>query len=71
MYANLHDSLKKKGLSVNATALAIKMPESTFRKKLFEREFSIEEAYKIKDNLFPEMDMRFLFENSKSREKEW
>lgn len=70
MYANLHDSLKKKGLSVNATALAIKMPEATFRKKLFERDFSIDEAYRIKDNLFPEMDMRFLFEKSKSREEE-
>lgn len=64
MYANLHDSLKKKGLSVNATASAIKMPEATFRKKLFEREFSIEEAYRIKDNLFPEMDMRYLFEKT-------
>ena len=61
MYANLVESLRKKGISINAAAAAISMPESTFRTKTKDRSFSIEEAYAIKDNLFPEADMRYLF----------
>lgn len=40
----------------------MKMPESTFRKKVNDRCFSVEEAFLIKDNLFPEADMRYLFD---------
>lgn len=64
MYANLIDSLRKKGISINAAAAAIRMPESTFRTKANDRSFSVEEAYLIKDNLFPEVDMRYLFKIS-------
>ena len=63
MYKNLENELKRKGLSVNAAAAAIGMPEPTFRGKLSvkERSFSIEEAIKIKLNLFPELDIMYLF----------
>ena len=61
MYENLEKCLKMKGLSVNAAAKAIGMPEATFRTKLGGRTFSIDEAFEIIDNLFPEYDMRYLF----------
>ena len=64
MYNHLAEALKKKGLSINAAAAAIGMPEPTFRGKMSvpDRSFSIEEAIKIKLNLFPEMDIQSLFE---------
>jgi hypothetical protein len=63
MYSNLEKELRKKGLSVNAAALAIGMPEPTFRGKLTvkDRSFSFEEAARIKNNLFPELDIFYLF----------
>lgn len=61
MYTNLEKSLKQKGLSMNAAAKLIGMPEATFRTKLNGRSFSIDEAFEILDNLFPEYDMRYLF----------
>lgn len=69
MYVNLERCLKQKGLSVNAAARAIGMPEPTFRTKLNGREFSISEAFSISDNLFPEYDFRYLF-HQEGAEKE-
>ena len=64
MYENLSKALKSKGISNNAAAAAIGMPEPTFRGKMTvkDRSFTIEEAIKIKNNLFPEMDITYLFE---------
>lgn len=66
MYCNLENELKRKGLSVNAAAAAIGMPEPTFRGKLSieDRSFSIEEAIRIKLNLFPELDIFYLFKQN-------
>lgn len=66
MYENLSNALKKKGISFNAAAAAIGMPEPTFRGKMNipDRSFSIEEAINIKLNLFPEMDIQYLFEKT-------
>lgn len=61
MYKNLLNSLQKKGISINAAAAAIQMPEATFRTKAQNRSFYFEEALEIRDNLFPELDLRFLF----------
>lgn len=67
MYNNLDTELKKKGLSINAAAAAIGMPEPTFRGKMSieDRSFTIEEAINIKLNLFPELDIFYLFKNDK------
>ena len=64
MYENLKTALKNKGISNNAAAAAIGMPEPTFRGKMTvrDRSFSIEEAIHIKLNLFPELDIMFLFQ---------
>lgn len=64
MYNNLDKALKSKGISFNAAAAAIGMPEPTFRGKMNikDRSFSFDEAVKIKVNLFPEMDIFYLFE---------
>lgn len=64
MYANLLESLQRKGISINAAALAIGMPEATFRTKVQDRSFYVEEAFYIKENLFPELDFKYLFKKS-------
>lgn len=66
MYGNLRKCLNNKGISVRAAALAIGMPEATFRTKLDleGRMFSVDEAFAIKDGLFPEIEMRYLFKNT-------
>lgn len=71
MYTNLSNELKAKGLSLNAAAAAIGMPEATFRGKMTipERSFSIEEAISIKLNLFPELDIFYLFNKSEAINK--
>lgn len=61
MYTNLNDSLKRKGLSISAAAKLLSIPEATFRTKLQERSFNVEEAIRIKENLFPELDIFYLF----------
>ncbi|MBQ3330296.1 MAG: DNA-binding protein [Ruminococcus sp.] len=68
MYENLRNALKAKGISHNAAAAAIGMPEPTFRGKMTieDRSFSIEEAIRIKINLFPEMDMMYLFQREET-----
>lgn len=66
MYINLINALKNKGISNTAAAATIEMPEPTFRSKISGRSqcgFTIDEAFKIKDNLFPEMDLTYLFAN--------
>lgn len=62
MYANLAQALKTKGISMNAAAATIGLPEATFRTKLQDRAFKIEEAIRIKRTLFPEMDLTYLFQ---------
>lgn len=65
MYVNLKKCLKTKGISTRAAALTIGMPEATFRAKMSidGRLFSTDEAFAIKDELFPEMELRYLFKN--------
>lgn len=67
MYANLLSSLNCKGISVNAAAKVVGMPESTLRTKIYERSFDLEEAFMIRDNLFPEYDIRYLFERTETK----
>ena len=64
MYVNLLENLQKKGISINAAALAVGMPEATFRTKVQERSFYVEEAFNIKENLFPELDFKYLFKKT-------
>ena len=69
MYANLKKELMQKGISVTAAAALIGMPEPTFRTKLNGRAqcgFSIEEAFCIKENIFPERDLVYLFTKAKT-----
>lgn len=66
MYKNLLNSLQNKGISINAAAAAIQMPEATFRTKAQNRSFYFKEALQIRDNLFPELDLRFLFKKDEA-----
>ncbi|MCM1061962.1 MAG: DNA-binding protein [Eubacterium sp.] len=67
MYEHLSNAIKTKGLSLRAVAAAIGMPEPTFRAKINGRSecgFTIEEAFAIQDNVFPEMDIKYLFKRN-------
>lgn len=70
MYNNLKRALQSKGISFNAAAAAIGMPEPTFRGKMNikDRSFSVEEAIRIKFDLFPEMDVIYLFKKDEDTE---
>ena len=67
MYSNLLDELNKKGISINAAAKIIDMPEATLRTKIQSRSFDFDEAFALRDNLFPEFDMRYLFKNDNTK----
>ncbi len=69
MYLNLLENLQKKGISINAAALAVGMPEATFRTKIQDRSFYVEEAFHIKENLFPELDFKYLFKKADEENK--
>lgn len=62
MYANLKANLDRKGISISAAAKLLSMPDATFRTKLNDRSFSVDEAFQVKRNLFPELDIFYLFE---------
>ena len=67
MYEHLSNAIKSKGLSFRAVATIIGMPEATFRAKTNGRSgcrFTIEEAFSIQENVFPEMDIKFLFKRN-------
>ncbi len=67
-YKRLIDAMQNKGLSNRAVAATIGMPEATFRTKIngqTESGFTIGEAVDIKTNLFPEMDIIYLFTRQK------
>lgn len=71
MYPNLISALKSKGISNTAAAATIKMPEPTFRSKINGRSqcgFTVDEAFSIKFNLFPELDIMYLFESQQETE---
>lgn len=67
MYANLMDQLNKKSISINAAAKIIDMPEATLRTKIQSRSFDVDEAFTLRDNLFPEFDMRYLFKKEETK----
>lgn len=66
MYNNLDRELGASKLSWRNAAAAIGMPESTFRNKLKDGTFNIEEAFLIKRRLFPKYDLEYLFEHTKA-----
>ncbi len=71
MYKNLIKALNAKGLSYYAAGATIGMPEATFRGKIegkVKSGFSVEEAFSIKINIFPEMDIMYLFDKAEIAE---
>lgn len=66
MHKKLLNSLQNNGISINGATAAIQMLEATFRTKAQKRSFYFEEAFEIRDNLFPELDLRFLFKKDEA-----
>ncbi len=61
MFSNLNREINANGMSWRSVAVAIGMPESTFRSKITDGEFSIGEAFKIRHRVFPKYDLEYLF----------
>ncbi len=61
MYKNLEHEIAASGMSYRSVAAAIGMPESTFRGKMNRGSFTVEEAFKIKQLLFPKYEYEYLF----------
>ncbi len=64
MYRNLDREINANGMSWRSVSGAIGMPESTFRNKITKGDFSIGEAFSIKERLFPKYELEYLFEKS-------
>lgn len=64
MFGNLDREIAANKLSWRAAAKAIGMPESTFRAKITDGEFSVTEAFAIKHRLFPKYTLEYLFEKT-------
>lgn len=61
---NLEMALKNKGISDEVVCSVLGIHRNTLRnKKTGESEFTISEAFKIKENLLPEYDLEYLFNN--------
>lgn len=61
MFANLDREIGANGMSWRTVASAINMPESTFRSKITSGNFTIDEAFNIKNIVFPKYALEYLF----------
>lgn len=66
MYSNLDKEIYANKMSMRSVSSAIGMPESTFRSKITSGDFSISEAFKIKERLFPKYDLEYLFSKTEN-----
>lgn len=62
MYLNLDKEISTAKMSWRSSAEAIGMPEATFRDKIRKENFTIEEAFRVKERLFPKFTLEYLFE---------
>lgn len=61
MYKNLDQEISTNKMSWRSVSRAIGMPESTFRNKITDGYFTVDEAFDIKHMLFPKLDIEYLF----------
>lgn len=64
MYPNLDKEISGHKMSWRSVAKAVGMPESTFRDKITKGSFAVEEAFEIKNLLFPKYESEYLFERA-------
>jgi len=69
MYYNLLAEIEKRGLSKKEVATISKIPYTTLLDRLNGRHiFTLEEAIKIRDLMFPGMNIEYLFATDKEEE---
>ena len=66
MFANLDREIGASKMSWRSVSAAIGMPEATFRYKIREGDFTVEEAFLIKERVFPKYELQYLFERSET-----
>lgn len=69
MFLNLDKEIGANKMSWRSAALAIGMPEATFRHKITSGNFTVEEAFAIKERLFPKYTLEYLFERTEQPNK--
>lgn len=69
MYNNLNKEILANGMSWRSTAAAIGMPESTFRNKISSGDFSVDEAFSIKERVLPKYELAYLFAKDEHENK--
>lgn len=62
MYENLKIEMVKKGITSSQLAELLGVHVNTVTNKIAHGPFSIEEAFLIKNNLFPDLEIAYLFE---------
>lgn len=67
MFANLNREIGANGMSWRSVASAINMPESTFRNKITNGEFTVSEAFQIKEKVLPKYTLEYLFAKEKQQ----
>lgn len=62
MYENLKIEMVKKGITNTQLAILLGVHVNSIANKILHGPFSIEEAFLIKNNYFPDLDITYLFE---------
>lgn len=64
MFVNLDKEIGASKMSWRSVASAIGMSEATFRHKITKGNFSVEEAFLIKERVLPKFTLEYLFERT-------
>lgn len=64
MFANLDREIGANKMSWRSVSAAIGMSESTFRHKITVGNFTIDEAFMIKNRVLPKYSLEYLFEKT-------
>ena len=69
MFANLDKEIGANKMSWRSVASAIGMSEATFRHKITKGNFTVDEAFMIKERVLPKYTLDYLFERTEIDEE--
>ncbi|MGN0613578.1 MAG: hypothetical protein ACI4JB_06710 [Porcipelethomonas sp.] len=67
MFKNLEHAIHESHMTINSAAAAIGMSESSLRYKINKESFGVNEAFKLRNILFPKYDLFYLFQSDTER----
>lgn len=66
MYENLEAEIARAGVTKREIAVFLEIHENTLAYKMARGSFTVEEAFKIKHNFFPNCELEYLFYRKKT-----